>query len=89
MMSEFTGRDSFLRQDKPATGLPAYGRDGVQALSEHTDRNVSKKYEGSGSSRLITAQGVYLLAQKSPDEGRSAKHENTRRGKWASHARLD
>jgi hypothetical protein len=79
MMSEFTGRDSFLRQDKPAR----------ETAGEHTDRNVSKRYEGSGSSRLITAQGVYPLAQKSPDEGLSAKHENTRRGKWASHARLD
>ncbi len=47
----------------------------AQPLSEHTDRNVSKRYEGSGSSRLITAQGVYLLAQEGLRSSRSAKHE--------------
>jgi hypothetical protein len=35
----------------------------AQPLSEYTDRNVSKRYAGSGSGRLMTAHGVYLLAQ--------------------------
>jgi hypothetical protein len=48
MLSEFTGRDSFLRQDKPATGLPAYGRDGVQALSEHTDKATLLRQDEQG-----------------------------------------